>query len=71
MPLFLTVAEIRKVCKWSKIRFFRIFLAHPVETPWPTLRLFHGAQISQGFYTEGQKDTYAACKALFLADAEI
>ena len=25
MPLFLTVAEIHKVCKWSKIRFFRLF----------------------------------------------
>jgi len=36
IALFLAVAEIRKVCKWSKIRIFSNFLAHPVETPWPT-----------------------------------
>jgi len=70
MPLFSTVAEIRKFCKWSKIRFIFNFLAHPVETPGPTWMLFHGAQISQGFYREGQKATYAACKPLFLAVAE-
>jgi len=34
MPQFLTVAEIRKVCKWSKI--FSIILAHHVENPLPT-----------------------------------
>jgi len=34
-------------------------------------QLFHGAQISRGFYREGQKATYAACKPLFLAVAEI
>jgi len=36
--LFITVAEIQghKFSKWSKIRFFKNFLAHPVATPWPT-----------------------------------
>ena len=34
-------------------------------------QLFHGGQISQCFYREGQKATYAACKPLFLAVAEI
>ena len=33
---FLAVAEIRKVCKRSKIRFFSNFWAHPVVTAWPT-----------------------------------
>ena len=33
MPLFLTVAEIRKVCKWSKIRFFFEFFGPPCRNP--------------------------------------
>ena len=36
-----------------------------------TRQLFHGAHISRGFYRESQKATYAACKPLFLAVAEI
>ena len=36
MWLFLAVAEIRKVCKWSKIRIFSNFWAHPVQTACPT-----------------------------------
>jgi len=34
-------------------------------------QLFHGGQISRGFYRELQKATYGACKRLFLAVAEI
>ena len=33
--------------------------------------LFQWGQISQGLYREGQKASYAACKPLFLAVAEI
>jgi len=42
MPLFLIVSEIygRKVSKWWKIRIFSNFLAHPVETPWPSWRFY-------------------------------
>ena len=39
MALFLAVAEIRKVCEWSKNSNFVDFFgppAHLVETPWPT-----------------------------------
>ena len=34
-PLFCRDVRL-KFSKWSKIQFFSNFLAHPVETPWPT-----------------------------------
>ena len=43
MPLFLIVSEIYELKSQNgeKFELFLNFLAHPVETPWPILRVLY------------------------------
>jgi len=66
VPFSVTLIIIINLTKLHKVVYNSNKCVSRTDTNPPfAFQLFHGAQISQGFYREGQKATYTASKPLF------